>query len=113
MENHRTKKPDSYKMKSCTSVTSVSRSNSFVNIGQDPTTLKSRSIYYEKMRIHVVDGRTYLVQFTAGMAYELARACSRSFMRLSPVTTPEGTISAREVIFVDFDLRYIKSVGYG
>jgi len=43
-----------------------------------------------------------LVQFTAGMAYELARACSRSFMRLSPVTTPEGTMSAREVIFVDF-----------
>jgi len=41
---------------------------------------------------------THLVQFTAGMAYLLARACSRSLRRLSPVTTPGGTMSVRELI---------------
>jgi hypothetical protein len=34
------------------------------------------------------------------MAYLFSRACSRSLRRLSPVTTPGGTISVSEAIFV-------------
>lgn len=44
------------------------------------------------------ESRPYLVQFTAGMAYPLVRACVRRVRRSSPVTTPGGTISARDMV---------------
>jgi len=40
-----------------------------------------------------IDASTYLVTLTAGMAYLFIRACSKSAMKLSPVTTPGGTKS--------------------
>ena len=43
---------------------------------------------------------THLVQLIAGIAYLLSRACSRSLTRLSPVTTPGGTISVIEVMLI-------------
>jgi hypothetical protein len=44
------------------------------------------------------ENTTHLVQLTAGMAYLLSRACCKSLRRLSPVTTPGGTISVIEVM---------------
>ena len=43
---------------------------------------------------------TNLVQFTAGIAYPLSRACLKSLYRLSPVTTPGGTISVILAILI-------------
>ena len=52
--------------------------------------------------VNAICNITYLVQLTAGIAYLLSRACCKSFMRLSPVTTPGGTISVILVMFLMF-----------
>ena len=81
-----------------------------------------RYYWFSRMSVHIRCGlisdlldlrswRTYLVQFTAGIAYPLSRACSKSLTRLSPVTTPGGTISVMEdilsnlIMFGDYGIR--------
>ena len=59
-------------------------------------TTTSGNIY---IYIHRVYG-AYLVQFTAGMAYPLARACSNRLYKSSPVTTPAGTISLKDAMIL-------------
>ena len=59
-------------------------------------TTTSGNIY---IYIHRVYG-AYLVQFTAGMAYPLARACSTRLYKSSPVTTPAGTISLKDAMIL-------------
>jgi hypothetical protein len=44
---------------------------------------------------------TYVVQLKAGMAYPLSLACFKSLSRLSPQTTPGGTMSLREDMIND------------
>jgi hypothetical protein len=39
-----------------------------------------------------------LEQFTAGIAYPFARAWSKSFTRLSPVTTPGGILRVDDMV---------------
>ena len=61
---------------------------------------KWKYIYiYIYIYIHRVYG-AYLVQFTAGMAYPLARACSNRLYKSSPVTTPAGTISLKDAMIL-------------
>ena len=63
-------------------------------------TTTSGNIYiYIYIYIHRVYG-AYLVQFTAGMAYPLARACSNRLYKSSPVTTPAGTISLKDAMIL-------------
>ena len=42
--------------------------------------------------------RTYLVQLKAGMAYPFSLAWVNNFIKLSPVTTPGGTISEQLMV---------------
>lgn len=55
------------------------------------------------------------MQFTAGIAYPLVRACSNKLYKSSPVTTPAGTISLNDdiiLLFMGFPMyRIIMSCG--
>ena len=48
------------------------------------------------------------MQLTAGSAYPLSRACSISLRRLSPVTTPGGTRSLRDMVLIRVEVDGLK-----